>query len=120
MKRLLLLLPLLLLSPCKATELPKSLLKQTEKMLLKQSDDVRKDLVRLTERTRASSDPKAFQCANRGISIAYMERLGSIWDDIASLMKAQERWEDAKYAQKAVDAASQYVSDIKKDCEIVE
>ena len=85
-------------------------------MLLEQSEELSKDLNRLTEKAKASGDPKFYMCTNLGIFTAYMEKLVSIWDDMAFLLRADKRMEEAMQAEKVVDYANQEIKKSIRNC----
>ena len=112
MKRLLLLLPLLLLAACKPAEPPKPTPEQIAEVLLRQATEIQDELTALLEKEKASGD----RCAEADTVSAGLEMLSAKWGAIAVTMEASGDMKQAMQTKGVADSSRAEARKIRRRC----
>ncbi len=112
MKRVLLLLPLLLLAACKPAEPPKPTPKQVSDVLLRQIFEIQDELDRLLAEAKASGD----RCANVDAMTAGMEMISPKYRALGVVLEAQGEFKQAMQAKGVADKAIAEAREMRRAC----
>ena len=111
-KRLLLLLPLLLLAACKPAEPPKPTPKQVSDVLLRQIFEIQDELDRLLAEAKAAGD----YCLNRDTIPAGMEMMAPKYRALGVVLEAQGEFKQAMQAKGVADKAIAEARKMRRAC----
>ena len=112
MKRLLLLLPLLLLAACKPAEPPEPTPRQISEVLLRQATEIQDELQVMVIEAKASGD----WCAKADTISAGLEMLAAKWGAVAVTMEGAGEMKEAIQARGVADSSRARARKIRRDC----